>query len=132
MWIVSTKLLQTPNSLITRKDRKGIDKSVREENSKLENHASLRNIVCTENSNVMELWQRRRYNFFFWDFPMAIKRGRMIFYLEEFLIIKLYHPLIRWSSKITWQAKAIISPLAQCLWPPNLLRWWYTLSGSLS
>ena len=44
--------------------------------------------------------------------------------------IKLHHPLITMSCKITWQTKTIISPLAQCIWPPNLLGWWYTLSGS--
>ena len=30
--------------------------------------------------------------------------------------------------KITWQTKAIIAPLPQCLWPPNLAGWWLTLS----
>ena len=38
--------------------------------------------------------------------------GRMITYLDEFLLIKLHHPLIMWFCKIMWQTKPIISPLA--------------------
>ena len=33
-----------------------------------------------------------------------------------------------WSCKITWQTKTIISSLPQCLWLPNLARWWLTLT----
>ena len=57
------------------------------------------------------------------------KIGRMITYLNVYLPIKPHHPLITWSFKITWRTKTIISPLPQCLWPPNLLGWWYNLTG---
>ena len=55
--------------------------------------------------------------------PMATKLCRMVMYLDELLLIKSHDPFITWSCKITWQTKIIISPLPQCLWPPNLARW---------
>ena len=45
--------------------------------------------------------------------PMATKLGRMITYLDGLLPIKSHDPLITCSCKI-------ISPIPQCLWPPNL------------
>ena len=51
--------------------------------------------------------------------PMAIKFGRRTTYIEGLLPMKLFDHLITWSYKITWQTKTIISPLPQCLWPPN-------------
>ena len=60
--------------------------------------------------------------------PMATKLSRMIIYLDGFLSIKSFDPLISWPSEITWQNKNIkrISPMLQCLWPPNLVGWWFT------
>ena len=53
--------------------------------------------------------------------PMATKLDRMVTYLDGLLHIKLHDRLIRWSCDITWQSK-VVSPLPQCLWPPNLTR----------
>ena len=77
-------------------------------------------------------WSRDKQKSFYIHNQSAYgyKPDRMITYLDEFLPIKLHHPLITWSCNITWQTKTILSPLAQSLWPPNLLGWWYTLSGS--
>ena len=58
------------------------------------------------------------------------KIGSILIYLHVFLPLKSHHPLITWPCKITWPTKIIISPLPQCQWPPNLLRWWYTLTDS--
>ena len=58
------------------------------------------------------------------------KHGRMVTYLEGILLIKSVGDLITWSCKIAWQTKTILSPLPQCLWPPNMAGWWLTLSGS--
>ena len=40
------------------------------------------------------------------------------------------HKVITWSHKPTCQTKAIISPLAKCLYPANFARWWLTLRDS--
>ena len=60
--------------------------------------------------------------------PMATKVGRMVTYLAEFFPIKSHDPLIIWFCKIMRQTKIIISPMPQCLWPPNVagysLLWW--------
>ena len=61
--------------------------------------------------------------------PMATKLGRMVTNLEQLLAILLLYPLVTWSCKITWQTKNI-SPLKQCLRPPNLARCWRTFRGS--
>ena len=62
--------------------------------------------------------------------PMATKPGRMVTNLEQLLPIMLLYPFVTWSCEITWLVKTIISPLTKCLWPPNLVGWWLTLSGS--
>ena len=61
---------------------------------------------------------------------MTTKLGRMVTYFEGLLTIRSLIPLITWCCKVTWQTKTIISPIPQCLWPPNLLGWWLTLSCS--
>ena len=53
--------------------------------------------------------------------PMATKLGRMMTDFEGILPIKSNDPLVTWLSEITWQTKTIISPLPQCLCPPNLV-----------
>ena len=53
--------------------------------------------------------------------PLATNLSKMVTYLGLLLPVKLPDPLIKWSCKTSWQTKAIISPLLQCLWPPNLL-----------
>ena len=50
--------------------------------------------------------------------PMATKLGRMINYLEGLLPVKSHNPFITWTFKIKSQTKDI-SPLSQCIWPPN-------------
>ena len=52
---------------------------------------------------------------------VATKIGKMVAYLEVLLTMKSHEPLITWSCEITWQTKTAISPLSQCLWPPNLV-----------
>ena len=37
-----------------------------------------------------------------------------------------HNALITWSWEIKWRPKINISPLPQCLWPPNLTGWWLT------
>ena len=39
--------------------------------------------------------------------------------------------LITWCFKITWQTITILSPLAQCLCLPHLVRWWLTIQKVL-
>ena len=34
-----------------------------------------------------------------------------------------------WSCEIIWLTTTIISPLLQCMWPLNLTRWWFALTG---
>ena len=46
---------------------------------------------------------------------MATKLGKVLSYHGGLLLIKRHDPLIKWSWKITWQTKTIISPLPQCL-----------------
>ena len=43
---------------------------------------------------------------------------------------KSHNPKVTWFCEITWQTKTIISPLPQCLRPPNLAKLWVTMSGS--
>ena len=59
--------------------------------------------------------------------PMATKLGRVVSYYEGLLPIKSHNPLITKSCKIKWQTKTITSSMPQCLWPPNLARWWLSL-----
>ena len=61
---------------------------------------------------------------------IATKLGVLITYLDGLLPIKSLDPLIVWSCQITWQTKSIISPIPQCLWPPNLAGWYLILRGS--
>ena len=62
---------------------------------------------------------------------IATKLGRMITYFDGLLPITSHDTLISLSCEITWQTKTIIFPIPQCLWPPNLVGCWLTLSGSL-
>ena len=57
------------------------------------------------------------------------KLVRVVTCHKGLLSIKLLEPLIRWSYKITWLTKTIISPLPECAWLPNLVAWWLTLQG---
>ena len=54
---------------------------------------------------------------------VATKLGRMVTYLVGLLPIKSNGTLITWQIRI-------ISPLPQCLWPPNFGSRWLTLRGS--
>ena len=44
----------------------------------------------------------------------------------------LPHPLITWSSLITWKTKSIWTLLVQNLWLLNMERWWRTMKSSNS
>ena len=55
--------------------------------------------------------------------PMATRLGRMVTFLDVLLPIKSHDSLIMWPCEITWQTKTTISPLSECLWPPNLAGW---------
>ena len=59
--------------------------------------------------------------------PMTIKYDRMITYCQGLLLISSCDPLVRRFCKIPWQTITIISPLSQCLWPPNLSGWRHTM-----
>ena len=61
---------------------------------------------------------------------MATKLGRMVACLDRFLTIMSSSILVTWYCKIMWQNKKIISPIPQCIWPPNLTLWWLTLISS--
>ena len=61
---------------------------------------------------------------------LATKRGRMVTCLNELLTIKSHDPFIIRFCQITWQNKPLISPLPQCLQPPNMVAWWLTLRSS--
>ena len=50
---------------------------------------------------------------------MASKFGRVVSYLEVLLPEKLHDLFTKYSSEFKWQAKTIISPQPQCLWPPK-------------
>ena len=61
---------------------------------------------------------------------MATKLDRIVTYLDGILPIKSHDSFITWSWEIMLQTKTTISPIPQCLWPPNLVGRWLTLSGS--
>ena len=61
---------------------------------------------------------------------LTTKLCRMVSYLNGLLPIKSHEFLITWSCETTWKTKTIISIIPQCLWPPNLVGWWVTLSGN--
>ena len=82
-------------------------------------HVVLQSHVTNENHYISTVWV-----------PMATKLGRIVTYLDGLPSIKLPGFLIMWFYEITWQTKTIISPLQQCLWPPNLGGWWLTLMDS--
>ena len=58
--------------------------------------------------------------------PMATITDKIVTYLDGLLPIKSHGPFIRWSCKVTWQTKTIISQQ----WSPNLSDWWLTLKVS--
>ena len=51
--------------------------------------------------------------------PTATKFGRVLTHHKGL-------PLIN-TDEIMWRPKNIISPLTECLWPPNLAGWWPNL-----
>ena len=63
---------------------------------------------------------------------MATKLWRMVTYLHALLAIKSHDHFITWSCPITWQTKTNISPSPLCLWPPNMVGWWFTSRGCKS
>lgn len=52
----------------------------------------------------------------------ATKLGKVMIYLEELLPIRLLHPLVMWSFKITWKTKTIIISITTMLMAPKLGR----------
>ena len=61
---------------------------------------------------------------------MTARLVGMVTYLERLLRVKPHHPLVSWSCEITWKIESIVSQLLQCLWPPKMAWWWFTLSNS--
>ena len=61
---------------------------------------------------------------------MTTKFGKMVTSLEQLPFIALLDPLIKQFFKIAWQTKAILSPLLQCQWLPNLAVLGLTLRDS--
>ena len=51
---------------------------------------------------------------------LSIRLPNLSYNLDGLLLIKSNGPLVSWYCKITWQTKIIISPISQCLRPPNL------------
>ena len=49
---------------------------------------------------------------------------RVMTYREELPLIKLHDPLFTLFCETTRQIKGVLSPLLQCLKPPNLWAWW--------
>ena len=54
---------------------------------------------------------------------LAIILGSILIYHDWLLRIKSHDSLIMWSFEITRQTKITISPLSECLLPPNIARW---------
>ena len=72
---------------------------------------------------IMWSWRSRdklKLLYLHYTVSMSTRLGRMMTYLEGVLSIKSiksFSALITWSFKVT---KTIISPLPECLWPPDL------------
>ena len=60
---------------------------------------------------------------------MATKRGKEVTLHEGLQLIHSHNLLNMWSRDATWQI-INISPLLQCPWPLNLIRWWHTVTSS--
>ena len=60
---------------------------------------------------------------------IVTKLEMMVTNLDGTPLIMLLYPLVLWSWKMMWQTKIIISPIPQCLWPPNLEGWWLIFTG---
>ena len=86
----------------------------------------LEGFLSIELLNLLATWQY----IFTTAVPLATEPGRLVTYLEVSLPIKLNDPLMKYSYKITLQTTNIVSPLTQCLMPPNLAGWWLTIKGS--
>ena len=57
---------------------------------------------------------------------MTTKLSRVVTYYERLPLINSHDFLITLSCVITWQTKAIVSPVKQWLRPPRLVGWWLT------
>ena len=47
---------------------------------------------------------------------MVTKHGRMVIFLDGFLLIKSHDPLIKWPCKFMWQTETIVSLLPWQTW----------------
>ena len=68
--------------------------------------------------DVITSRSRGKLKILYLHYQSVSKLGMMITCLDGLLPVKSLDPLIRWYSEITWQTT--ISPLSECLWPPNL------------
>ena len=77
------------------------------------------------------LFNHEKHYIFTTTVPMVTKFSTMVIYHDDgLLIIKSHNTLKTRSCRITWQPKIIISPQPECLWPPNLVGWWFILKSS--
>ena len=58
---------------------------------------------------------------------VSTELGNLGIYNKVLSSINSHSPLIMLSCKVTWNFRSVISPLQQCLWLPDLARWWLTM-----
>ena len=68
------------------------------------------------------LFNHEKHHIFITTVPMVTKFSTMVIYHDGLLIIKSHNAFKTRSCRITWQQ--------ECLWPPNLLGWWFILKSS--
>ena len=69
--------------------------------------------------DLLITWQNKTIIYPLSQWPLY-KVGRWYITLSSSQPIALPDPSIAWSFKTMWQSKTFISPLSQCLWPPNV------------
>lgn len=90
------------------------------------------NFAVWWSSNHMVFWDHiTRQNHYIPNttVPRTTKLLRIVLYLDGFLAIKLHEDMFLRFSKIMWETKTN-NLYRQCLWQPNLARWWLILSAS--
>ena len=60
--------------------------------------------------------------------PMVTKIEKVVTYNEELLLIKLLGPSITLFCEVSWYIKCFISLLAIDQWPPNMTKWWLSVT----
>ena len=76
-------------------------------------------LPLTKSHDLLITWQNKTIIYPLSQWPLY-KVGRWYITLSSSQPIALPDPSIAWSFKTMWQSKTFISPLSQCLWPPNV------------